>query len=120
VSETPIEGPGAIARWVALLDRAEVLQHEHDVDHPHPTLQRQIARAIDSLFLYEHQMLPGARRDAREYLWQRDRGEPLPPPEVLPAARTGPPPAPAPLPSRRTRRARLAQRRLLAPVAQAS
>lgn len=84
VSETPVEGPGAIARWVALLDRAEVLQHEHNADPPHlhPTLQRQIARAIDSLFLYEHQMLPAARREARESLWQRDRAEPLPPPDV--------------------------------------
>jgi len=145
VSETPVEGPGAIARWVALLDRAEALQQEHDADHPHPTHQRQVARAIDSLFLYEHQMLPAARREAREYLWQRDRAEPLPPPEVhaewewcrcrrcllarisqrpsvavhLPAARTSPP-VPAPLPSRRTRRARPAQRRPPVPVAQAS
>ena len=150
VSETPVEGPGAIAHWVALLDRADALQHEHDADHPRPTLQRQIARAIDSLFLYEHQMLPAARREARESLWQRDRAEPLPPPDVraqwewcrcrrcllaritqrpavaahlpTPAARTSPAaPAPlTPLPSRRTRRARLAQRRLLSPIAQAS
>jgi hypothetical protein len=156
VSETPIEGPGAIARWIALLDRAEDMQqHAHDAEHPHlhSTLQRQIARAIDSLFLYEHQMLPAARREARESLWQRDRAEPLPPSDVraqwewcrcrrcllaritqrptvaahlpTPAARTSPPaPAPltslAPVPSRRTRRARPAQRRLLSPMAQAS
>jgi hypothetical protein len=84
VSETPVEGPGAIARWIALLDRAEGMQHKHNADHPHlhPTLQRQIARAIDSLFLYEHQMLPAARREARETLWQRDRAEPLPPSEA--------------------------------------
>jgi hypothetical protein len=82
VSETPVEGLGAAARWIALLDRAEQLQQEGlDSEPVHPTLQRQIARAIDSLFLYEHQMLPAARRQAREYLWQRDRTEALPPPQ---------------------------------------
>jgi hypothetical protein len=148
VSETPIEGPGAIARWIALLDRAEDLQqHVHDADHPHlhPTLQRQIARAIDSLFLYEHQMLPSARRAAREVLWQRDRAEPLPSEAICAAwaqcrcrrcllaritqrpavAAHLPTPAAAPtmpaaLPGRRTRRARPTQLCLLPPVAQAS
>jgi len=148
VSETPIEGPGAIARWIALLDRAEGMQqHAHDADHPHPTLQRQIARAIDSLFLYEHQMLPAARRAAREVLWQRDRAEPLPSEAICAAwvqcrcrrcllarltqrpaigahlptpATAAAPTVPAPLPGRRTRRVRPAQRRLLPPMAQAS
>jgi hypothetical protein len=144
VSETPIEGPGAIARWIALLDRAEDMQqHAHDADHS--MLQRQIARAIDSLFLYEHQMLPAARRAAREVLWQRDRTEPLPSEAICAAwvqcrcrhcllARLTQRPAigahlptpaaapavPAPLPGRRTRRARPTQLRLLPPVAQAS
>ena len=144
VSETPIEGPGAIARWIALLDRAEDMQqHAHDADHP--TLQRQIARAIDSLFLYEHQMLPAARRAAREVLWQRDRAEPLPAEAIcaswvqcrchrcllarltqrpaiaahLPTPAAAPT-VPAPLPSRRTHRVRPTQLRLLPPVAQAS
>jgi hypothetical protein len=80
VSETPVEGPGAVARWVALLDRAEHLQQDNPSDHP--TVQRQIARAIDSLFLYEHQMLPAARREAREYVWRRDRTESLPAPQL--------------------------------------
>jgi hypothetical protein len=79
VSETPIEGSGAVARWVALLDRAEHLRQDSPSDHP--TVERQIARAIDSLFRYEHQMVPATRRQAREYLWQRDRAEPLPPPQ---------------------------------------
>jgi hypothetical protein len=79
VSETPVEGSGAVARWVALLDRAEYLRRDSSSDHP--TLERQVARAIDSLFLYEHQVLPAARRQAREYLWQRDRAEPMPPPQ---------------------------------------
>jgi hypothetical protein len=77
VSETPVEGAGAVARWVALLDRAEQLRRDSPSDHP--TVERQIARAIESLFLYEHQMLPAARRQARAYLWRRDRTEPLPP-----------------------------------------
>jgi hypothetical protein len=77
VNETPVEGAGAVDRWIALLDRAEQLRRDSRSDHP--TVERQIARAIESLFLYEHQMLPAARRQARAYLWQRDRTEPLPP-----------------------------------------
>ena len=76
--DTPDEGPGAIARWVALLDRAEDLQAA--ADPTHPCAQRQVRRATDSLFLYEHQLTPDTRREAREFLWQRDRSEPLPTP----------------------------------------
>lgn len=75
--ETPVEGPSAVARWVALLDRAEELQREADPEHP--CAQRQVRRAIDSLFLYEHQLTPKTRRRAREYVWHRDRADdPLP------------------------------------------
>jgi hypothetical protein len=70
-------GAGGIRSWVALLDRAETLMAEvrpHDA-----SVQRQASKAIDSLFRFEHQLAPGARRKAREYVWRRDRpNEPLP------------------------------------------
>lgn len=74
--ETPIHGHGAVARWLALHDRAYALRaalHPGDgVD------ERQALRAIRSLFLYEHQLLPATRRQAHAALWRRDRAEPLP------------------------------------------
>jgi hypothetical protein len=74
--ETPIWGTGAIRRWVDLLDRAEALIG--DADHENPLAQRIAGRALASLFLYEHQMTPRARR-ACEYVWRRDRcGQLLP------------------------------------------
>jgi hypothetical protein len=70
-------GAGAVRRWLALYDRATWLMGEPDPHDPRP--QRTASKAIDSLFRYEHQMTPRARRNAREALWQRDRpGEPLP------------------------------------------
>jgi hypothetical protein len=49
------------------------------VDPNDPFAQRTAARAITSLFLYEHQMSGQARRRAREYVWRRDRPDiPLP------------------------------------------
>src|SRR5258708_39873739 len=75
--ETPTWGEGAMWRWVELLDRAEALMREGDPNDP--CAQRTAARAITSLFLYEHQMTGRARRRAREYLWLRDRPDvPLP------------------------------------------
>jgi hypothetical protein len=68
--ETPIWGTGAVRRWVDLLDRAEALIG--DADHENRFAQRTAARALASLFLYEHQMTPHARRRAREYVWRRD------------------------------------------------
>jgi hypothetical protein len=37
-----------------------------------------VQRAIRSLFLYEHQLTPKGRRQARTFLWRRDRVEGLP------------------------------------------
>jgi hypothetical protein len=68
--ETPTWGDGAMWRWIELLDRAEALMR--DTDPNDPCTQRTAARAITSLFLYEHQMTGRARRRAREYLWLRD------------------------------------------------
>jgi hypothetical protein len=75
--ETPTLGDGAMRRWVELLDRAEALMREGDPNDP--CAQRTAARAITSLFLFEHQMTGGARRQARAYVWLRDRPDvPLP------------------------------------------
>ena len=75
--ETPVWGPGAIRRWVGLLDAAEAALARVS---PHdPFGQRTAGRQLDSLFVYEHQMTPHARRRAREYVWRRDRADtPLP------------------------------------------
>lgn len=74
--ETPIEGQGAVARWLALHARARQLRAAlppgDDVG------EHQARRAIRSLFLYEHQLTAKARRQARTALWRRDRAEPLP------------------------------------------
>ena len=74
--ETPIEGKGAVARWLALHDRARMLRATllpgDGVD------ERQALRAIRSLFLYEHQLAAKTRRQARTALWRRERAEPLP------------------------------------------
>jgi hypothetical protein len=76
-SETPIEGEGAVERLIALHDRARTLRAalrpEDGVG------ARQVQRAIRSLFLYEHQLTPRTRRQARTVLWCRDRAEELPP-----------------------------------------
>ena len=70
-------GVGGMRTWVALLDRAEALMAEV---HPHDaSVQRRASNALDSLFRFEHQLAPRARRRAREYVWRRDRPhEPLP------------------------------------------
>ena len=74
--ETPTDGTLAIATWVALLDRAEAAMDASADDAQYS--QRTASRYLDSLYLYEHQMTPLARRLAREYVWLRDRDEPLP------------------------------------------
>ena len=66
---TPRVGPGAVQRWVDLLDAAErglCWADPHDAN-----AQRTAGRRIESLFLYEHQMTPPARRRARETVWSR-------------------------------------------------
>jgi hypothetical protein len=70
-------GEGAVARWVALHDRARELRAAL---HPGDGVgARQVRRAIRSLFLYEHVLTPKTRRQARTFLWCRDRGDRLPP-----------------------------------------
>ncbi len=86
---TPRVGPGAVQRWVDLLDAAErglCWADPHDAN-----AQRTAGRRIESLFLYEHQMTPPARRRARETVWNRHHpGQNLPealhaPDELAPA-----------------------------------
>ena len=74
--ETPIEGTGAVARWIALYDRASTLRATRRPGDGVAT--RQAQRAIRSLFLYEHQLAPKTRRQARTALWRRDRDQALP------------------------------------------
>lgn len=74
--DTPDMGRGAIARWLALFDQAARLQAG---GYDRPDTSRAVARAIDSLFAYEHQITPDARRIARETLWRRERSSSLPP-----------------------------------------
>jgi hypothetical protein len=74
--ETPTEGTGAVARWVALHDRARALRlhmKTNDIVAAH-----HVQRAVRSLFLYEHQLTAKTRRRARTALWQRDQRSPLP------------------------------------------
>lgn len=72
--ETPIHGHGAVARWLALHDRAGELRAA--LRPGDGVGERQALRAIRSLFLYEHQLLPATRRQARAAVWRRDRAEP--------------------------------------------
>jgi hypothetical protein len=74
--ETPVEGAGAVARWVALYDRARDLQR--DLAPGDGVRARQAQRALRSLILYEHQLTPTTRRQARTVLWQRERAGELP------------------------------------------
>jgi hypothetical protein len=76
-SETPIQGEGAIDRWLALHDRARELRA---VVRPGDSVgeRQQVQRAIRSLFLYEHVITPKTRWQARCRLWERDRLENLP------------------------------------------
>ncbi len=74
---TPTDGTEAIATWAALLDRAETAMQSGDLDDPYA--QRTASRLLDSVYLFEHQMSPEARRLAREFVWLRDHDEPLPP-----------------------------------------
>jgi hypothetical protein len=70
-------GAGAVRRWIALLDAAEAAIYE--VDPANPVAQRSAGKRIESLFLFEHQMTPEARRLAREAVWRRDNpGKSLP------------------------------------------
>ncbi len=77
IGDTPTDGTEAISTWVALLDRAETAMQSGDLDDPFA--QRTASRLLDSVYLYEHQMSPEARRLAREFVWLRDHDEPLPP-----------------------------------------
>src|SRR5215470_16579757 len=61
--ETPVEGQGAVTRWLALHDCARQLRAALQPWDGVGT--RQAQRAIRSLFLYEHQLTPKARRQAR-------------------------------------------------------
>jgi len=78
VGDTPVEGAGARARWLALYDRAVALRaalRPGDV-----VGERQVRRALRSVLLYEHQLSGQTRRQARTELWRRDRSdEELPP-----------------------------------------
>jgi hypothetical protein len=78
VGDTPVEGAGARARWLALHDRAVALRaalRPGDI-----VGERQVRRALRSVLLYEHQLSGQTRRQARTDLWRRDRSdEPLPP-----------------------------------------
>ncbi len=78
VGETPVEGAGARARWLALHDRAVALR---TVWRPGDIVgEQQVRRALRSVLLYEHQLSGPTRRQARSDLWRRDRSdEPLPP-----------------------------------------
>ena len=78
VGETPVEGVGARARWIALHDRAVALRA---VLQPGDIVgERQVRRALRSVLLYEHQLSGQTRRQARTDLWRRDRSDkPLPP-----------------------------------------
>lgn len=72
-AETPVDGPRAVQHWIALLDRAEALMAGPDPTDPgDPNPQRTASKALDSLVLYEHQLAPSARRQAREQVWLRD------------------------------------------------
>ncbi len=75
--ETPNEGAGAVARWIALHDQARSLRAA--LRSGDGVGARQVQRAIRSLFLYEHQLTPTTRRQARTVLWQRDGDARLPP-----------------------------------------
>jgi hypothetical protein len=73
----PQGGPGANRRWIALLDAAETAIYQ--VDPADPVAQWSAGRRIESLFVFEHQMTPEARRLAREAVWRRDHpGKSLP------------------------------------------
>jgi len=77
--ETPTTGPGAIARWIGLVDHAVAARGELErAMTPHPCTEKRVCRAVRSVFLYEHQMAPGTRRRAREVLWRRSFALPLP------------------------------------------
>ena len=74
--ETPYEGAGAAARWLALHDRAVELRaalRPGDV-----VAERTVRRALRSVLLYEHQITPKTRRQARTELWRRAHNGPLP------------------------------------------
>ena len=68
--EVPTHGIPAAKRWVALFDAAERLRQ--DAASYQPPLTNQVARAIASLFAYEHLLTPATRVLARERLWHRD------------------------------------------------
>jgi hypothetical protein len=81
---TPLDAPGAVAYWLGLVDRAQALQAQALAANPlHPVLERTARRALRSVLLYEHQITPRARRQARQTLWRRQHTGPLPSLEVL-------------------------------------
>jgi len=83
--ETPVDGPGAVENWLGLVVHAQVLQAQALAVNPlHPVLERTARRALRSVLLYEHQITPRARRQARQTLWRRQHTGPLPALEVLP------------------------------------
>jgi hypothetical protein len=82
--ETPLDGPGALEDWLGLVDHAQALQAQALAATPvHPVLERTARRALRSVLLYEHQITPRARRQARQALWRRQHTGSLPSLEVL-------------------------------------
>lgn len=67
---------GMAIGWVRQLDRAEAAMAAASPYDEYA--QRNAGKLIDSLFAYEHQMPNAQRRKAREYVWLRDKAEPLP------------------------------------------
>jgi len=74
--ETPYEGPGAVARWMALHDRAVELRAA--LSPGDVVAERIVRRALRSVLLYEHQITSKTRRQARMELWLRLHDGPLP------------------------------------------
>ncbi len=82
--ETPVDGPRAVENWLGLVDHAQALQARALASSPlHPVLERQARRALRSVLLYEHEITPRTRRQARQALWRRQHTGPLPPLEVI-------------------------------------
>jgi hypothetical protein len=70
VGETPCEGEGAVTRWLDLYDRA--LQLRTELQALDLVATRTALRAVNSLFLYEHQLTAKTRYRVRRALWHRE------------------------------------------------
>lgn len=77
LGETPTDGEEAAERWLDLHDHAVELRAKMC---PSDVVQtKNVRRALRSVWLYEHQITPKARRLARLTLWSRTHSGPLPP-----------------------------------------